>query len=309
MQVHYLPYIALGISLALCATAALLSRGYARRMAATVDKVLDHVLQKKPLPAADTIGDDYLSKVAHKANRVVDILATDALRAQQDMQTIQGFLADLSFQMKTPLAGIITYSELLMEGGLSVQESGALPGRIHTAAYSLHWMMDCLAKISRLEAGLIALCPRAQGIRETLGAGVDAVRAPAARSQILISIENFEDRPLYHDRKWRQEAFANVLENALKYSPEGGTVAISVEALALYTKVNIKDRGIGIPPGELNMVFQRFYRGSNARDSEGTGLGLYLASLILRNQNGYIAAASGPKKGTVFSLFFQNCKN
>ena len=99
-----------------------------------------------------------------------------------------------------------------------------------------------------------------------------------------------------------------MLENAVKYSAPDSEIEITAEPMPLYTKIKITDHGMGIPRNEWNLIFKRFYRGINARDREGTGLGLYLASLIMEKQGGYIMVDSLPGQFTSFSLFLQNCK-
>ena len=95
----------------------------------------------------------------------------------------------------------------------------------------------------------------------------------------------------------------NILENAVKYSPEGSSIKITLEELEIYAKVTIADEGIGIPEKEYNLIFQRFYRGKAVEQQEGSGLGLYLAQLILKREKGYITVSSKEGAGSRFSLF------
>lgn len=107
-----------------------------------------------------------------------------------------------------------------------------------------------------------------------------------------------------HDHKWTVEALANVLENAVKYSPGQTTVSILVSCLVNHVLIQVEDEGIGIPEGELHEVFKRFYRGSNARDvvKEGAGVGLYLARNIIEQQGGSIVAKRKNGSGTIFQI-------
>ena len=99
---------------------------------------------------------------------------------------------------------------------------------------------------------------------------------------------------------------ANLLENAVKYSPENSSIRISLIRLDLYTKIRIEDEGIGIPEEEFNRIFRRFYRGKEVERQEGSGLGLYLAQLILQCEKGYITVSSKVGQGSCFSLFLLN---
>ena len=84
-----------------------------------------------------------------------------------------------------------------------------------------------------------------------------------------------------HDSKWTEEAIFNLLDNAVKYSPQNGKIKISLQENEMFTTFSIRDYGIGIEPEEKNLIFQRFYRGKRVTDEEGFGIGLYLARKIL----------------------------
>ena len=144
------------------------------------------------------------------------------------------------------------------------------------------------------------------GIRETIGQAVSGVYAQAEDKNITIMVEAFEDRKLYHNPKWTAEALENILDNAVKYSPSGSTVTVRVYPMELYTQIEITDQGIGIPKGEYNKILQRFYRSGNAAQTQGSGLGLYLAQLILNNEKGYVTAVSRPGEGSSFRVFLLN---
>ena len=98
------------------------------------------------------------------------------------------------------------------------------------------------------------------------------------------------------------------MDNAVKYSPRNSHIAISIEKQHFYTLVKIKDEGIGIPQNEYNKIFQRFYRSNHpyVKQTEGSGVGLYLTRMILERQGGLIRVESVPKKGSTFILQFRN---
>ena len=105
------------------------------------------------------------------------------------------------------------------------------------------------------------------------------------------------------DSKWTAEALYNVLDNALKYTPPGGTVTLSVTAYHMFCCIQVSDTGPGIPEEEQAQIFSRFYRGAAVREQEGLGLGLYLTRRILTSEGGYIRVSSQPGKGSTFSLY------
>ena len=170
----------------------------------------------------------------------------------------------------------------------------------------MQWLMADLLKASRLENGMICFKAGYTGIRETIARAVSFVFPLASARKIELIAEEFEDVKLYHNPKWTAEAMANILENAVKYSPENSRIRIALTRLDLYTGITISDEGIGIPQSEYQQIFKRFYRGKEVEGQEGSGLGLYLAQLILQREKGYITVTSRVEEGSCFSLFLLN---
>lgn len=300
--------ITITIAVALCLLTVHFSYRYVRKTFDSIDKVLDRVLARNTELPFEAAADSRLSKLTHKAVKIIQMNIIDISQSKREKEIIQSFISDMSHQMKTPLSGVAMYTDLLMEGHITEAEAQEFLSRIKTGTEKLQWMMDSLVKMSRLEVGAIELSPLPTGIKQTISDSISAVYAVAAKKNISIQTAYFEDIPLLHDRKWTSEALTNILENAIKYSLPDGEVNISLETLPIYTKINIIDNGIGIAPDEYNSIFKRFYRGRNAKDLDGAGLGLYLASLIFQKQGGYILVDSKPGKYTTFSMFLQNCK-
>ena len=113
---------------------------------------------------------------------------------------------------------------------------------------------------------------------------------------------------LVHDPKWTEEVFFNILENAVKYSPDGSKLHISYEALKhMAPCISRMQRPLSLrknTPG----IFRKFYRGRNAGEQEGWGIGLYLARLILEQEQGYVKVEAGVEKGNIFSVFLPLCR-
>ena len=304
----YLPHI---IAVAAVAVAAILitvilCRRYVAAEFSAIDRMLDKILAKNADIKFTTSKDSRISKLTHKASRIAGMYVTDAAAATEEKEIIQGFISDMLHQMKTPLAGMSMYLTLLLEGNVTESEAREFLLRISAATGKLSWMMDSLVKMSRLEIGTIQLSPAKESVRQTVSESIGGVAAIAADKDINITVGEFEDAAVICEKKWTREALNNILENAVKYSPRGGAVDVSVETLALYTKVAVTNDGPGIPAAEYNLIFKRFYRGSNVKDAEGAGLGLYLASVIAEKQGGYIMVESKPNEKTTFSLFLMN---
>jgi signal transduction histidine kinase len=295
-------------SVAICSLTIVYSYRYVRKAFDSIDKVLDSILRKDTKLPFEASADSRISKLTHRAIKIIRMNKLDISQTLQEKKMIQSFISDMSHQMKTPLSGVSMYTDLLLEGNVSPVERQEFLLRIKTGTEKLQWMMDSLIKMSRLEVGAIELTPAPAGIRQTISDSISGVYGDAIKKNISIQTAYFEDTPLLHDRKWTSEAITNILENAIKYSPSDSEINIAVEALPLYSKISITDHGIGIFPDEWNYIFKRFYRGQNAKNVDGAGLGLYLASLIFEKQGGYILVDSKPGEYTTFSMFLQNCK-
>lgn len=302
------PTVIIVIAVILCSLTFLFSYRYVKRTFDSIDRVLDSILARNAAILFNTTTDNRLSKLTHKAVKIVQMNVMDISQTKQEKEIIQSFISDMSHQMKTPLSGIAMYTDLLLEGSITEAEQQEFLLRIKTGTEKLQWMMDGLVKMSRLEVGAIVLSPIPTGIKKTISDSIGTVYGAAAKKNISIQTAYLEDISLLHDRRWTSEAITNILENAIKYSPADGEINISVETLPIYTKISITDYGIGIATDEWNSIFKRFYRGRGAIGTDGAGLGLYLASLIFQKQGGYILVDSKPGKYTTFSMFLQNCK-
>ncbi|MDO4324012.1 MAG: HAMP domain-containing sensor histidine kinase [Lachnospiraceae bacterium] len=259
--------------------------------------------------AQETLADTRESKLEAQLRKLLRQSALQQEQAKKDKENLAGLLSDLSHQLKTPLANVMMDAELLQDETLSNEERRGFSKHIAEQAEKMQWLLSALIKASRLETGILHFEAKQQGIRQTLAQSVSAVYVQAQEKEISIVTQEFTDRELYHNRKWTAEAITNILENAVKYSPEGSCIQIDVQPLEIYTRINIRDQGPGVKPEEYNKIFQRFYRGSAMSEAEGTGLGLYLAQTILAQEKGYITAAANQEGGSCFSVFLLNESN
>ena len=167
----------------------------------------------------------------------------------------------------------------------------------------LDFLMQAMIKTSRLETGVISLEKKSQPLYDTLAAALGGILLNAEKKQINVQVDCPENLVVSHDRKWTSEALFNILDNAVKYTPEGGQIRVSVESWEMYVKIDIADTGIGISEQHQGAIFKRFYREDIVHDVDGIGIGLYLAREIVTLQGGYIRVTSEVGKGSTFSVF------
>lgn len=167
----------------------------------------------------------------------------------------------------------------------------------------LEHLIRSLVQISRLEADLIQIRQTQVSLKKILHSAVNSVYMKAYDRRISISVDEFEDAEVFLDFRWTQEALANILDNAVKYSEPGTAVEIRVRPMFSHYLLEIEDEGIGIKKEEMHRIFQRFYRGRSQKiqETEGSGVGLYLARKIIEAQKGTICVKKG-QKGSLFQI-------
>lgn len=246
------------------------------------------------------------SKLENTLQRLLNQAEKKEVQAKKERDEVAALLSDLTHQLKTPMANVIMYTELLEDENLTPEERQRFTYLARTQAKKMQWLLGNMLKASQLERGMISFSAEYTGIRETIRQAVSSVYAQAEERDIMIKVEPFEDRKLYHNPRWTAEAMENILDNAVKYSPSGSVVTVRVQPMEIYTQIEISDQGIGISGEEYNKIFRRFYRSGNAAQTQGSGLGLYLAQLILNNEKGYVTAVSRPGEGSSFRIFLLN---
>lgn len=222
--------------------------------------------------------------------------------ARKERADIKSILSDISHQTKTPLANIILYSELLKEQPLT-EEGEVIAEQLHVQAEKLEFLIKALVKMSRLESDILEVVPVKQPLRPLVENAIRDAKAHAQEKSITILEPNFDSIEAVSDLKWTEEALFNILDNGIKYSPDGSTLTVSVIEYPMYVCIRTADEGPGIPEEERSRIFSRFYRGAGNQQEEGVGIGLYLAREIVRKNDGYIKVGPGTEKGSVFEIY------
>lgn len=242
-------------------------------------------------------------KFQTQAGRLYDIYKAQEQKERQLRDQISSSISDLVHQINTPIANINMYSEFLKEDSLTAEEYRHFANNLERQARKLKWLGEGFARVSRLETGIISLKPESQPVLPVLLQAVDQVALKAEQHENDIQLKGKQNLNACLDRKWTEEVFFNLLDNAVKYSDPGSLILVEILEYEMYVRVNVCSLGARIEREEFARVFQRFYRGKNAEDQEGVGLGLYLAREIIRGQRGYIKGEYHPEKGNVFSVF------
>ncbi|MBS6366909.1 MAG: HAMP domain-containing histidine kinase [Clostridiales bacterium] len=222
-------------------------------------------------------------------------------RLETEQAQIRTLIADISHQTKTPIANLLLYTQLLQEQPLEPEGRASLE-QIEAQVKKLQFLIDALVKMSRLESGILSLHPQAAPVQPLLEKVAQQFESLAEQKQISL---RWEPTVLVaqFDSKWTLEALGNLVDNAIKYTPAGGTVHLRAEPLELFCRLDVTDTGIGIAEAEYSKIFSRFYRAQQVANEPGVGIGLYLAREILTAEGGYLRVRSKPGAGSCFSLF------
>ena len=200
-------------------------------------------------------------------------------------------------------SNVALYTQLLAEQDLT-DEQQKLVGQISVSADKLTFLIQSLVKTSRLESGIVKIEPKPGNVYKLVAAAIAECKSLAdAKNIVLSSTESTEPVFALYDPRWCAEAFFNIIENAVKYTPENGSVTVAVTEYEMFIRIDVTDTGRGIREEDLPKVFGRFWRAVESADNSGVGVGLYLALEIITACGGYIKAASVFGKGSTFSAF------
>ena len=273
----------------------------ADRVMERLNLMLEHAISGEPI---ETSFDE--TKMSALETKLAQYLKMNQLGKQQlndEKERIDALISDISHQTKTPIANMLLYSELLAEE-IQDEKSKEMLEAIHFQAEKLSFLTQSLVKISRLESGVIQTVPEKNSVSELIEKVVTQVEPKASMKDIYIDVSSVDGEALF-DMKWTSEAIGNIVANAVKYTNIGGNIQITVNEYSLFTRIDIRDNGIGIAESDLPKIFGRFYKCSTTQQEEGVGLGLYLAREIISGQGGYIKVSSQIEKGTMFSVFLR----
>ena len=211
----------------------------------------------------------------------------------------------MSHDLKTPLARIQGMTELAMRDNnqLSEQQLDALR-TINTSSQELTEFVGSILDLGRVESKEIKLQLKSKDINALIRDVISKLEYLAKQKNITIMTEFEPIFSLKVDEDLVRQVFTNLIENAIKYSPENTSILVSTEELEGRLIVQVADQGMGIPQNEQAQLFSKFYRSKTVRDSsiKGSGLGLYLSRYFVNLHKGSISVESEPQKGSTFTV-------
>ena len=298
-------------------------RYYRKRMQAATQMLLERLDRAIGGEMQEEIFDESVdAAVTEKLNRLLELTNMHQEQAETERDTIKSIISNITHQIRTPVTNIMLYTGLLQEIVAALGQDGGVTENIshlllklQKQADKLDFFMKELVKSTYTEQEMISLHPEMTDVQEIMAAACQTVELSAMKKGIVIAVQSAGDVQqhgkeetadgilCYADRKWTVEALANVLDNAVKYSPSGSRIDVRLRTGESFLCVEVEDRGCGIREEEQGRIFERFYRAEEVSAEPGFGIGLYLVREVLSRQGGYARVKSAPGEGTTMYLY------
>jgi heavy metal sensor kinase len=238
---------------------------------------------------------DELGRLAGTLNDMLD-------RLERSFTEMQRFTADAAHELRTPLAVIRNEAEVALRQPRSAEDYRQAMTNLLEETVRLGQLADELLFLSRHDAGLYSPILEEVPLDRLLTEVVENMRPLAEEKTIRLTVQADRVCVVKGDAQQLRRVFYNLLDNAIKYTGQGGAVSVAVATDSDRVRVTVSDTGIGIAAEHLPRLFDRFYRVDRARSDNGVGLGLSICQSIIRGAGGEIAVSSTPGQGTVVDV-------
>jgi len=238
---------------------------------------------------------DEIDQLAATFNAMLD-------RIQSLVKEIREMSDNIAHDLKSPLTRIRGAAEVTLTTGKSLGEYETMAAGAIEECDRLLGLIDTMLMISRTEAGVLTPALGRVDLAALLREAVDLFAAAAEDRGLTLDTHLPESLAIDGDPRMLQRLLANLLDNAVKYTPAGGSVTVGLEDRGKQVGITVQDTGIGIAAADLPRIFERFYRCDQSRSVAGTGLGLSLARAIARAHGGEVTAESRPGAGSRFTV-------
>lgn len=291
--------IFIGIGFAAGTGLFLLALWYRRKKEVFRIKSLTHYLGKINSGAQgmllETADDDY-SRLQDEIYKTVTTLYQTRDEALKAKNNFADNLFNIAHQLKTPITAISLSNQMMMEHTYSVY-----PKQIQQQLNRLTRFVETLLLLSRIDAGTLSLEQNAVDLFTVLTLAADHLQELFRQAAVSIDIPEMGEVSVMADLEWTMEAVINLFKNCMEHTPKGKTIHCTYEQNPLYAQILIWDEGPGFEKEDIPHLFERFYRGKNAKDG-GIGIGLPLAKAIIEMQNGVLTAGNTTESHACFEI-------
>ncbi len=239
------------------------------------------------------LGDEYILLLADDRT---EITRTEAIR--------NDFVANVSHELKTPVGAISLLAEALEDSPDDEEAVRRFAQRMHKESARLAALVQDIIELSRLQGADVVQQGKPVDINAVIAEAVDRSKLPAESKNISVIVGGSATPPIFGDPDLLVTAFRNLIDNAIRYSPENTQVGIGIRSQDGLVTVSISDQGDGMSAEDQERVFERFYRvdAARSRHTGGTGLGLSIVKHVVSNHGGEVSIWSQPGKGSTFTV-------
>lgn len=301
--------VVLFLSCALCGMAAALGMAVCRlrhqeqSMENAAHQIAEYILDRRK-GGIECSEEGAMYRLFHEVNSLVTMADAHADSERRAKEFLRRTIADISHQLKTPIAALNIYNGILQQetaDAATVREFTSLSEQELDRIESL---VQILLKMARLDAGAITLERSPENVFDLLEHIKRQYSFRAEQEGKEIALEGDEQTVFSCDRTWLTEAIGNLVKNALDHTAQGDRILVRWQQSPCLTQITVEDTGSGIHSEDLYHIFKRFYRSRFSKDTQGVGLGLPLAKSIVEAHQGSIEVHSKLGQGTAFTINF-----
>ncbi|WP_026550359.1 ATP-binding protein [Arthrobacter sp. Br18] len=243
-------------------------------------------------------------RVAALGSEYILILADDRTEITRTEEIRNDFVANVSHELKTPVGAISLLAETIHEAAEDEVAVRRFAQRMHKESARLSALVQDIIELSRLQGADVVRSGKPVNINTVISEAVDRNKLPAESKRIQIVVGGSVALPVYGDPDLLMTAFRNLIDNAIRYSPEGTRVGVGLRSRDGLVQVSVTDQGAGITPEEQERIFERFYRidAARSRQTGGTGLGLSIVKHVVSNHGGEVTVWSQAGQGSTFTV-------
>lgn len=245
--------------------------------------------------------EDELSHLKNELYKITVMLKEQADNSIKDKKILQTSIEDISHQIKTPLTSISIMLDNIRENpNMDERTRQTFIHEISRQIEWINWLIISLLKLAKLDSNTATFVKKEVNVKDLVDNVVQNLAIPLEIKEQHVVIDG-KDAKFIGDYNWQLEALTNILKNCIEHTPEHKNIYINFEENNFYTKIVIKDEGVGIDKQDVKHIFERFYKGKNSSENS-VGIGLALAKSIIEKDNGYILCSSEVGKGTTFEI-------
>ena len=267
-----------------------------------ITKYIEEINNKNYKLDIDDNTEDELSILKNEVYKTTIMLKEVADNSKQDKLNLKNSLSDISHQLKTPLTSITILLDNIIENPKMDNETrNEFIKDIKREITNINFLVQSLLKLSKLDADSVKFLNDNVYISEIIDNSIKNVSVLCDLKNVDIEVNGNKTAKIYCDLKWQVEAITNILKNCVEHSNNNTKIQVNYEENQVYSKIEIRDYGVGIYKEDLPHIFERFYKGKNS-SSESVGIGLALSKTIIESNNGYIGVESEVGIGTKFTI-------